>query len=128
MITKEEIKDKILELQREVADTIESGVKNNSVKDYQKQIERIRSKANKRVEFYNRCMLYIETLPSDEFIDKQINQVKKSISAIDREFEYHLGLCKNEDAFIRNKASFYKDRGIHKLNEQLEYLTFISNK
>jgi hypothetical protein len=128
MITREEIKQKISDLSVEVSDAINAGVTNGNLPAYQKSIERLKSKANKQIEFYNKCILYLESKPTDEFIAKQIRSVENVIKVIDREFDYHLDNCKNQEQFIKNRSNFYKDRGIQKLNEQLKYLNFLLNK
>jgi hypothetical protein len=90
-----------------------------------KLFDRAKKEATKEIEFYKTCILYLESNPSEDFLNKQLSSVGSRITSIDREFDVAKSFAKNKEHFLKTKTKFYKDRDIDKLKTQINYLNFI---
>jgi hypothetical protein len=74
-----------------------------------KKLKKAEDVAKKKMEFFNTCVLYLESNPSVEFVEKQRVDVISKIENIEKEFNRLYDLSKNKEQFIKTKTFFLQD-------------------
>jgi hypothetical protein len=92
-----------------------------------KSFNKARSTANRKIDLYNTHILFIESEPSEDFLNKQLALVQKKIKLIDKQFDLEYNNAMHKEQFLKTKGKFYRENGFDILNNQLKFLKFILN-
>lgn len=115
MKTIEDLKTKISDAEKELEAFAPS---KTSKVEPSKQLDKFTKKINARVAFIRKCILYLETSPTKEFIEKQLKDVNKGLTGIKDE-------CKQFAKTKERVTEIKKERGFKKLSDQKKALQFI---
>ncbi|MET7253441.1 hypothetical protein [Dyadobacter fermentans] len=86
----------------------------------------------KRIEYLNECVLYLETSPTEEFLEREVKRLEANIVYIDKQFDKWLSRqhfsAQAPHQRQKSKKTFEKESGIPKLRQQLKTIEFLLNK
>jgi len=96
-------------------------------KEAEGQLSKRESKAlEKRIKGLYACQLYLETMPTQEFIEKQKTDVSKKIKSISAGFDKWLSSNPSESDNIKNPKSKYNTlMGLKNMKAQLVTINFL---
>lgn len=97
-------------------------IKEASEEDDQKVVKKLK----KRISFLRMCAMYIESKPTNEFVEGEILRINNRIELISDGFEYWASLPREESLSGSKLLTFYyKEMGVPKLRRQLQALRFL---
>lgn len=91
--------------------------------------ESLRKKNGKRVSLLNKCIMYLETDPTEEFVKKQIKETFSTIQHLNEGFADWKNGSEDMKSLTDPEARriFSSETGLAKLKMQLKVLKFILN-
>lgn len=87
---------------------------------------KIKRKLKLKIPFLRMCAMYIESNPTNEFVEGEILRINNRIELISDGFEYWASLPREESLSGSKLLTFYyKEMGVPKLRRQLQALRFL---
>ena len=87
---------------------------------------KVKKKLKLRIPFLRMCVMYVESNPSDDFINSEIERINNRIEKISDGFEYWKTLPREKEVGDKKLLTFYyKEMGVPKLRRQLQALRFL---
>lgn len=105
---------------KEINKLIEESIKQRKTEEL---TDRKQTRLKDATDFYRLVKAYVETQPSESYVEKEIDRIGKRLALIDE--GYSAWLKSNQIYSSDPKKVYYKEMGATDLKKQLEALEFI---